>query len=153
GLALIATERTLTQTGAGMGTPEYGAPEQWSGAHRVDGRADVYSLGCILYHALAGRRPFSFAGMLPQVWVAIVQTQEPPPLEEIRDDVRRPVCEAVRKIMAKRPEDRSQTPGEAAGVLGSLLGQGRGAASQGSRLPPAPPAADRGLSGPPLARP
>jgi serine/threonine-protein kinase len=144
GLALIATERTLTQTRIGMGTPEYGAPEQWASAHRVDGRADVYSLGCVLYHALAGRKPFSFAGMLPQEWVVLVQTQEPTPLEQRRDDVPPGVCDAVRKMMAKKREDRFQTPGEAATVLESLLTE----ASQGSRRPAATPASE-GVSGPP----
>jgi serine/threonine protein kinase len=51
-----------TQEGTILGTPDYIAPEQFQDAHNVDGRADVYSLGCTLYKLLTGRTPFNTGG-------------------------------------------------------------------------------------------
>ena len=66
GLAKLASEYqsrgaeiVRTRDGVALGTPEYMSPEQWAGAARVDGKADVYSLGVVLYETLAGTPPFS----------------------------------------------------------------------------------------------
>ena len=61
GLALVKEATSLTQRGAPFGTVDYVAPEQVKDAHAVDTRADVYSLGCTLYHLLAGKPPFADA--------------------------------------------------------------------------------------------
>jgi len=58
GMAEEETLGTLTRTGVSMGTPAYMAPEQGEDAHAVDHRADIFSLGCILYELLTGTRPF-----------------------------------------------------------------------------------------------
>ena len=60
---LLASETQLTETGQWMGTIDFSAPEQLS-AHRIDARADVYSLGCVLHAALVGTPPFP-RGTLP----------------------------------------------------------------------------------------
>jgi serine/threonine protein kinase/tetratricopeptide (TPR) repeat protein len=105
----------LTQTGVVMGTPAFLAPEQARDSRRVDIRSDIYSLGCTFYYLLTGRLPFTGAGMAE----IVVQHQldEPEPIEKIRSDVPAGVASVLRKIMAKRPEDRYQTPAEVAAAL------------------------------------
>src|SRR5262249_7414794 len=76
---------TMTQEGAVMGTPDYMAPEQTLDSHRVDIRADLYSLGCTLYHLLAGRPPFA-GGTLGEK-IAKHQLQDPVPVEQRRPEV------------------------------------------------------------------
>jgi serine/threonine protein kinase/DNA-binding beta-propeller fold protein YncE len=115
---------SLTQEGRGMGTPDYLAPEQALGAHGVDIRADLYSLGCTFYYLLTGRVPFpgeSVAGKLLRH-----QLDEPEPVERLRPGVPPGVAAVVRRLMAKRPEDRYQTPAE---VVAALAGGGAAAAN------------------------
>jgi tRNA A-37 threonylcarbamoyl transferase component Bud32 len=109
---------TLTQENAVMGTPDYLAPEQCLDAHRVDIRADLYSLGCTLYFLLTGRPPFP-GGSLGEKLVK-QQLREAEPVERLRPDVPPAVAGVVRKLMAKRPEDRYQTPADLAAVLARL---------------------------------
>jgi WD40 repeat protein/serine/threonine protein kinase len=113
--AMTEQERHLTRDGAILGTPDFLAPEQALEARTVDGRSDLYSLGCTLYYLLAGRPPFqeeSLARLL-----LLHQMEEPPPLEAVRPDVPEGVRAIVRKLLAKKPEDRYQTPAELAAVL------------------------------------
>jgi Leucine-rich repeat (LRR) protein/tRNA A-37 threonylcarbamoyl transferase component Bud32 len=106
---------TVTQEGAVMGTPDYIAPEQALESHAVDVRADVYSLGCTLYHLLAGRPPFPGGTILQKL--RRHERDEPTPLGELRPEVPARVAAVVGRMMAKRPEDRYQTPAEAAAAL------------------------------------
>jgi serine/threonine-protein kinase len=111
-----------TLTGADpvlMGTLDYMAPEQAIHARAVDIRADIYSLGCTLYFLLAGQPPFA-ERTLAQKLLAHQQV-EPPPLG--RKDLPPGMLALVGKMMAKAPEDRYQTPGEAAAALAQLAGQ------------------------------
>ncbi len=109
----------LTHEGALMGTPDYIAPEQVADPHTVDIRADLYSLGCTLYRLLTGQVPFPGASVIEKLdqhrW------GEPIPVEQIRLDVPAAVGGLVRRLMAKRPQDRFQTPAELAAVLGEIL--------------------------------
>jgi formylglycine-generating enzyme required for sulfatase activity/tRNA A-37 threonylcarbamoyl transferase component Bud32 len=119
GLALVCDASTMTQAGGYFGTVDYMAPEQVQDSHQVDIRADVYSLGCALYHLLAGKTPF--ADTHPAARPAMHLSQEPPPIEQCRPCVPPRVAAVVRKMMAKDRQQRHQTPGEAAEALAALL--------------------------------
>jgi serine/threonine-protein kinase len=106
---------TLTDTGLLMGTPDYVAPEQILDSKRVDIRADLYSLGCTLYHLLAGRPPF--AGGTAGQKLMQHQMIEPPALATLRPEVPATLVAVVQKLMAKKPEDRYQSPPELAAML------------------------------------
>jgi serine/threonine-protein kinase len=109
----------LTAEGAVMGTPDYLAPEQTLDSHTVDIRADLYSLGCTLYYLLSGRVPFP-GGSLGQKLIRH-QLREPESVEQLRPEVPAAVAAVVRKLMAKKPEERYQTPAEAAAALAAVL--------------------------------
>jgi serine/threonine protein kinase len=115
---------TMTQQGVVMGTPDYIAPEQALEAHTVDIRADLYSLGCTFYYLLAGRVPFPGGTFIKKI--NRHQCEEPQPVEQLRPDLPAEVAGIVRRLMAKRPEDRYQTPAEVAAALASLFSQGSG---------------------------
>lgn len=110
-----ATVTSLTASGMVMGTPDFLAPEQTRDARSVDIRADLYSLGCTLYYLLTGRVPFP-GGSLGEKLVKH-QLDEPAALESFRRDVPPPLAAVVRKLMAKNPDDRYQSPAELAAAL------------------------------------
>jgi tRNA A-37 threonylcarbamoyl transferase component Bud32 len=102
----IAALRDDTAAGAGdaiVGTPAYLAPEQARGA-AVDGRTDLYALGCVLYELVAGRPPF--VAPSPMAVVSAHLSQEPPALAKLAPGVSRAFAEVVHRALAKRPEDR-----------------------------------------------
>ncbi len=107
----------LTQSGAVLGTPDYIAPEQALNAGNVDIRADLYSLGCTLYHCLTGRVPFGGETVTEKLLRHPLEL--PPPLETLRPDVPPQVAQVVSRLMAKRPEHRYQTPAEVVAALGN----------------------------------
>lgn len=131
---------TVTETGIVMGTLDYMAPEQALDAHSADIRADLYSLGCTFYFLLTGQVPFpggsSTAKLLRH------QTEQPTPVEQLRTDTPSAVAAIVSKLMAKRAEDRYQTPAEAAAVLSQLESLDETVEYQGS-LPPSSAASGR----------
>jgi serine/threonine protein kinase/WD40 repeat protein len=110
---------SLTDTGMTMGTPDYVSPEQITDSKRVDIRADLYSLGCTLYHLLTGRPPFP-GGTLGLKLVKH-QTEQPEVITALRADVPAGLAAVVQKLMAKNPEERYQSPAEVAAVLDHLL--------------------------------
>jgi serine/threonine protein kinase len=122
GLAVLRTEQEsgsgLTEKGQILGTIDYMGPEQWEDSRAVDIRADIYSLGCTLYHLLAGKPPFDskeYSTLMKQMWAhAHVPV---PPLSERRPDVPPPVVAVLERMLAKKPADRFATPGEAAAAL------------------------------------
>jgi WD40 repeat protein len=114
---------SLTGSGMVMGTPDYMAPEQALDAHQVDIRADLYSLGCTLYFLLTGQPPFP-GGTLGHKFHCH-QHEEPAPLESLRRDVPVALVGVVRKLMAKKPEERFQTPAELVAELERLMVRGR----------------------------
>ena len=106
---------TMTREGAVMGTLDYISPEQAMDSHEVDIRADLYSLGCTLYFLLTGKPPFPGGEALQKLLKH--RLHEPVPVEQLRPDTPPGVAAVVRRLMAKRPEDRYQTPAEAATAL------------------------------------
>jgi serine/threonine protein kinase len=104
GLARAAGDDAhLTKTGAIMGTPSYMAPEQAAGK-AVDARADLFSLGCVLYRLCTGRLPFQ-GGDTIAVLVAVA-TEEPPPPRQVNPRLPAGLSDLVMKLLAKKPEDR-----------------------------------------------
>ena len=101
-----AGDSRLTETGWGMGTPAYMSPEQILGA-AVDGRSDVYGLGCVLYEMLLGHPPFPAA--TARAVFARHQLDLPPSIREERPDVPEHVEAALFKALAKEPNDRFAT--------------------------------------------
>ena len=110
------TDERLTGTGMSLGTAAYMAPEQAAG-EKVDGRADIYALGCTLYEMLAGNPPFTGANAMA---LMARHTLEPvPSIRIVRSSVPEELEEAIMVAMAKVPADRFQTMEEfKAAVLG-----------------------------------
>ena len=97
----------LTETGMSVGTPTYMSPEQASGSRDLDGRSDIYSLGCVLYEVLAGVPPF--LGPTAESVVHQHMTAAAPSVTVIREQVPLEVAEAVGRALAKTPADRFAT--------------------------------------------
>jgi tRNA A-37 threonylcarbamoyl transferase component Bud32/DNA-binding beta-propeller fold protein YncE len=119
GLIRRVTHATsLTKTGQFMGTIDYVAPEQVRG-DQMDARADVYSLGCLLYECLTGEPPFPSD---LEVTVLYAHLEEPPPkLTARRPELPAALDDVVAKAMAKRPEDRYGSAGELASAARAAL--------------------------------
>jgi CheY-like chemotaxis protein len=110
----------LTRDGRVVGTADYMAPEQWMNAHKVDIRADLYSLGCTFYYLLTGRVPFP--GNEPMEKMLKHHLDEPVPVEQLRPRVPAKALAIVRRLLAKKPEQRYQRPLELAEALNESLG-------------------------------
>ncbi|MFE8604715.1 WD40 repeat domain-containing serine/threonine protein kinase [Archangium violaceum] len=106
-----ATDGAMTRVGTVMGTPAYMPPEQAAG-RPVDERADVYALGAILYHLLAGSRPYD--GTTSDQVLARVMNGPPPPLASLHDHIPRDLQAIVTKAMAREPTERYATAREMA---------------------------------------
>jgi WD40 repeat protein len=106
----LANTSQLTEEGLFMGTADYVAPEQARDAHQADTRADVYSLGCTLYHLLTGRVPFPATTVMDKV--VKHATEQPAALSALRPGLPAGLEAVLMKMMAKLPDQRYQTPGE-----------------------------------------
>jgi formylglycine-generating enzyme required for sulfatase activity/tRNA A-37 threonylcarbamoyl transferase component Bud32 len=133
GVARVIAEAgaRLTQTGVAVGTPLYMSPEQASGESRLDGRSDVYGLGCVLYEMLTGTVPFT--GPTAQAVLARHIVDPVPPLATLRPGIQPGVVTAVNRALAKIPADRWASAADFARAL-------RGEASTPVTDAPVPPA-------------
>ncbi len=128
----VAGGERLTGSGVTVGTPAYMSPEQCSGRGPIDGRSDLYSLGCVLYEMLAGEPPFT--GPTIQAVMARHLSELPRPLRIVRPSVPARTQRLVDKALAKVAADRF---GSAQAFLDAL--------SQKTRVPRLTPSARRGL--------
>lgn len=104
GLARQSAATRVTRTGVLMGTPGYMAPEQARGADTVDARADVFSLGVLLFECLTGQIPFA-ANHLPAI-LAKILFENPPHVRDRRTDVPEALDEFITQMLSKEPDDR-----------------------------------------------
>jgi serine/threonine protein kinase/tetratricopeptide (TPR) repeat protein len=103
----VAGGGRLTETGVAVGTPAYMSPEQAAGERQLDGRSDLYSLGCVLYEMLAGEPPFT--GPSAQAVLARHTLDPVPPLRTVRKAVPEHVERAALKALEKVAADRFAT--------------------------------------------
>jgi len=118
----------LTETGLAVGTPTYMSPEQWTG-DVVDGRSDLYSLGCVTFEMLVGEPPFT--GPTAQVILARHSMQDVPSLRLARPTISPGVENAVRRAMAKVPADRFSSAEQFAVALATPAAPGETGARLG----------------------
>jgi eukaryotic-like serine/threonine-protein kinase len=112
-----AGEARLTETGLSLGTPHYMSPEQASGERGLDGRADVYALGCVLYELLAGEPPFS--GSTARAILARHAVDPVPAIRTVRPGVPAHLEQTINRALQKVPADRFATAGD---FLRAVLG-------------------------------
>src|SRR5205085_6365230 len=108
--------------GQTLGTPDYMAPEQISDAASADIRADIYNLGCTLYYLLTGKPPFKGKSLFDVLQAH--QSMEAKPLSLVRPEVPEELAAVVRKMMAKDPAQRYQTPLALVQALAPFVKQG-----------------------------
>lgn len=103
----VANRAAVTETGLAVGTPTYMSPEQAGGGGALDGRSDVYALGCVTYEMLAGQPPFT--GPTSLAILARHALDPVPPLRTLRPDVAEGLERGILKALAKIPADRFAT--------------------------------------------
>ena len=123
GLARAADDASITQTGFIAGTPMYMAPEQAQG-ETIDQRADLFSLGSVLYAMCTGRPPFRAANTLAVLKRVVEDT--PRPIREIIPEIPEWLCELIAKLHAKNPADRFASAREVADLLARRLAELQG---------------------------
>jgi serine/threonine-protein kinase len=116
GLARALDDETgLTRANTVLGTLDYASPEQLRDAAKADVRSDLYSVGCTLYFALAGRAPFEGGDMINKIFRQ--RMEDPDPLETQARGVPASFAAIVRKLMSKKPQERHQSCAELRGDL------------------------------------
>jgi serine/threonine-protein kinase len=111
----VADTEQLTATGMAVGTPAYMSPEQAGGASSVDGRSDLYSLGCVLYEMLTGEVPYT--ARTPQAVIAKRVIEPLPRVRTLRQSVPESVEQAINRALAVAPADRFPTAAEFARAI------------------------------------
>jgi hypothetical protein len=112
---LRSAGRVLTHTGVTIGTPGYVAPEQVQGAREIDARADVFSVGCVLFRCITGRQAFQGSELLAVLLKVMID--DVPHVRDLRDDVPPALDALIARMLAKSPADRPRDGGELAAEL------------------------------------
>ena len=99
-----AEMQSVTTTGLTLGTPTYMSPEQAAAERHIDGRSDVYSLGCVLFELLTGDPPFT--GRTARIIIARHMTEPPPNIATLRPEVPAPLQALLERMLAKAPAAR-----------------------------------------------
>jgi len=122
GIARIEDPTAMQQTQAGeiLGTPVYMSPEQAMGTP-IDGRADLYSLGVILYELIVGQRPFD-GNNITAILRSIMQDRPDPP-SQLDPFIPQPISDLIMKSLSRNPDDRFQSGGE---MVRALENAGKG---------------------------
>ncbi|MFK8003410.1 MAG: serine/threonine protein kinase [Polyangiales bacterium] len=139
-----AEQVRMTKTGQLMGTPLYMSPEQAKGEMSVDHRADIYSMGVMLYEMLAGRPPFEGGNYFQLLWKH--GNEVPLPLNEVRTSIPATVSDAVMRSLAKDPADRFQSTAQ---FRAALVGAAPSIMTSPERLVSLPPPVARASAPPP----
>jgi len=125
-----------TQTGSLLGTPLYMSPEQGRGSGLIDHRADIYSLGCIIFEMVTGRPPFVREGAGELI---VAHASEMPPLaSKIQRSTPPEIAQLIASMLAKRPEDRPQSMQEVATRLEMFRGHKSAMAATEPLIPDVP---------------
>jgi hypothetical protein len=136
---------SLTRTGQFLGTLDYMSPEQISG-RAVDGKTDLYALGCAAFEMLTGQPPFRREANLAVMWAQV--SAEPPSVRQWRPELSAAVDDVIGTALAKSPEDRQRTCTEFALALRAACGVGAGGLT-----PPVPPPAELAYAAGAVAEP
>jgi len=115
----VARADRVTSTGLGVGTPLYASPEQATAQETLDGRTDIYSLGCVLYEMLAGEPPLT--GATPQMIQARRLSETPTALHNLRDTVPHALDHVIARALARIPADRYATAAQFGQALQAVL--------------------------------
>jgi tetratricopeptide (TPR) repeat protein len=125
----------ITQAGVAMGTPAYMSPEQFFGDENLDGRSDLYSLGCVLFEMLTGDAPFT-TGASIQALMSRRLTQDVERVSTLRSGIPPMVDLALARTLAREPADRHASAGElAAALLAEISGSSLAAARMNEGTP------------------
>ncbi|UCG85450.1 MAG: protein kinase [Gemmatimonadota bacterium] len=124
----------LTDSGTAIGTVGYMSPEQATGESQLDGRSDLYSLGCVLYEMLAGETPYT--GPSAQAVLARQLNQPVMPVSTVRDTVPEALDRVLKRVLSKVPADRYATAAEFLKALESAAREKPGKRRQKRRLNP-----------------
>jgi serine/threonine-protein kinase len=137
--AVGAASGVLTRTGQWLGTPDFAAPEQIHGRD-VDARTDVYSLGCMLYHAVAGKPPFEGDTEVAKIFAHL--SKAPPALTEAAPEAPAALDDVIRTALEKDPDARYPSAGELVSAAKRALATPAPAETQSRarHVPSTPPA-------------
>ncbi len=137
GLAIeMGDDLAVTRDGSFLGSSDYISPEQARNSRKADARSDIYSLGCTLYHMIAGRVPFPFPSLPEKIQAQLAE--DPQPLTELVPGVPEGLAGVVSRMMRKSPDDRYPDPSAVAKALEPFIdGVGRSDA-KAILFPPSP---------------